>query len=59
MQTRTISVIAGTNVTIANNSTTPVLLSLEGYCNGVANTQYFLQLHNVIPTTGVTVPMRS
>ena len=62
MMTRTISVIAGTSVTLATGGTIPNLLCLEGYCNGVANTQYFLQLHVIAPASlgsTTTVPLRS
>ena len=41
-------------------STGPVAIyGFEGYVNGVANTQYYLQIHGVAPTTGVTVPLYS
>lgn len=60
MMTRTFKVIAGTSVAVATNAQTPNIQVIEGYCNGVANTQYFIQLHGVAaPTTGVTVPLRS
>lgn len=62
MMTRTISVIAGTSVTLATGGVCPNMLCLEGYCNGVANTQYFLQLHKIAPAnlvSGATVPLRS
>ena len=57
MMTRTISVIAGTSLTLP--AVAPNILAIEGYCNGVAGTQYFLQLHNAVPTSGVTAPLRS
>lgn len=58
--TRTIKVVVGTNVVISDGTgLSPVLLTIEGYCNGVSPTQYWLQLHSVVPTTGVTVPLRS
>jgi hypothetical protein len=65
MMTRTLSVIAGTSLGlnvpgISANDLLPNLFSIEGYCNGVAGTQYWLQLHTVAaPSTGVTVPLRS
>ena len=59
MMTRTISAIGATGVTLATGGLTPNILLIEGFCNGVANTQYFIQIHNVIPSSGITVPLRS
>ena len=62
MMTRTISVIAGTSITLGVGGVCPNIMCLEGYCNGAANTQYFLQLHVIAPASlvsGTTVPLRS
>lgn len=62
--TRTVQVIAGTNVSIASNWELPNIYRIEGYCNGTVNTQYFLQLHNLafgslVSGVSGSVPIRS
>ena len=60
MTTRTFKVVAGTSVAVATNNQSPNILTIEGYCNGVANTQYWIQLHSVAaPVSGTTAPLRS
>lgn len=63
-KTRTISTFQGTNpaysLIVAANHENPKVLNLDGYCNGTANTQYWLQCFDsaTVPANG-TVPLRS
>lgn len=43
---------------ILTNNTLPTITRISGYCNGVANTQYFLQLFNAAaPPANASVPL--
>lgn len=61
MMTRTYQVIG--NVALALEvGTQPKIFKIEGYINGAANTQYWLQIHNsafAALSSGVSIPLRS
>jgi hypothetical protein len=64
MSTRTVSTQQAAQQLDATHflqvATGPVTLyGFEGYVNGNAGTQYYLQIHGVAPTTGSTVPLYS
>ena len=58
--TRTFKAVAATSLVVAANNEAPTILNIDGYCNGTANTQYWLQLFAsaTVPNNG-TVPLRS
>lgn len=60
MMTRTFSGIAVTNVICATFNEKLNIMGIDGYCNGTANTQYFLQIFNsaTVPANA-SVPLRS
>jgi len=66
MSTRTISTLnaatqaRGKAASLIIDASHPVkIIRIEGYITGTANTQIFLQLHSVVPTNGVTAPLRT
>lgn len=62
MMTRSVQGIQVTTLNLVTNYEDPNFAKLEGYCYGTANTQYFLQIHNVAASNLVsttTVPKRS
>lgn len=56
--TRTVSGIGVAGLLVLSNGEDPKLLRIEGYCGGVAGTQYWLQIHNAAPAGGAA-PLRS
>ena len=59
MMTRTYSGVGVASLLVSTGGAMPAIHMIEGYCNGAAGTQYFIQLFNAPPTSGVTVPLRS
>jgi hypothetical protein len=57
---RTAQALNATGVSVVSNAENPKLQRLEGIVlSGTSATQYYLQIFNSAPTTGVTVPLRS